>query len=346
MKSLRKTAHTALLRWGLLMMATVTLFGAGVAMAGCEPDSPRAIIDAMLDLDIAGTEARIAQLEAHDPNHPLLDFLKAMAILNRAYTTSAIDRAAEERALVPLIEAVEKGRARIQRGDDDPQVRLALGLSQAFVGSIYFAHDKSLKAYRYASAGQTTLENLVAEHPEIEDALLGLGLFNYYLGSIESKGMKWGAKMMGLEGDRELGLSYLEEAARNAPNVAPVAARVLLMEVDLPDEEKCKYASLAREMHMRYPDNRIFDLIARIIPLQCRIAESEGRSVYPDAGMMLAGPCNGDTSYADGEAGSVIVDQSSLYDNTPAYREPSVAYTPPAPVAAPPSSGDDFMLDY
>ena len=347
MKSLREIAHTALLLWGVLMVATVT-FGVGAVTADCEPDSPRAIIDAMLDLDVAGTEAKIAQLEARDPNHPLLDFLKAMAILNRAYTTSAIDRAAEERALVPLIEAVEKGRARIQRGDDDPQVQLALGLSQAFVGSIYFAHDKSLKAYRYASAGHTTLENLVAEHPEIEDALLGLGLFNYYLGSIESKGMKWGAKMMGLEGDRELGLSYLEEAARNAPNVAPVAARVLLMEVDLPDEEKCKYASLAREMHMRYPDNRIFDLIARIIPLQCRLAESEGHGVYPDAGMTLAGPCNGDTSYAGdgGEAGNVVVDQGSHYDNTPAYREPSVAYTPPAPVAAPPSSGDDFMLDY
>ncbi len=275
---------------GALLLAALV---GGAAVADCGPDSPRAIIDAMINLDVAGTEQKIAQLEARDPRHPLLEFLKAMAILNRAYTTTTIDRAVEERALVPLIDAVKKARARIQAGDDDPQVRLALGLSQAFVGSIYFAHDKSLKAYKYASAGHTTLENLVAEHPEIEDALLGLGLFNYYLGSIESKGMKWGAKMMGLSGDRQLGLSYLEQAAQSAPNVAPVAARVLLMEVEMPDEEKCKYASLAREMQMRYPGNRIFDLIARIIPLQCRLAESEGITTEPDNGMTLAGACDG-----------------------------------------------------
>ena len=348
MKSPRPLARAAALLCGVTLTATMA-FQPMIAGAACEPDSPRAIIDAMLNLDVYGTEEKIAQLEARDPNHPLLDFLKAMAILNRAYTTSTIDRAAEERALVPLIEAVNKARARIQSGDDDPQVQLALGLSQAFVGSIYFAHDKSLKAYRYASAGHTTLENLVAEHPEIEDALLGLGLFNYYLGSIESKGMKWGAKMMGLEGDRELGLSYLEEAARNAPNVAPVAARVLLMEVDLPDEEKCKYASLAQEMRMRYPGNRIFDLIARIIPLQCRLAESEGRSVYPDAGMTLAGSCD-DAGYAGvysgaGETGEVVVDEGSRYDSAPVYSEPSVEQAP-APAVEPSSSGSDFMLDY
>jgi hypothetical protein len=281
--------HQSLIR-GLCLGAAL-MFIAGNAAAVCEPDSPRSIIDSMINLDVSDTDSKIRQLEMTHPNHPILDFLKAMAILNRAYTTETIDRSVEEQALVPLIETVKKARARIQSGDNDPQVQLALGLSQAFVGSIYFAHEKSLKAYKYASAGHTTLENLVAEHPEVEDAYLGLGLFNYYLGSIESKGMKWGAKMMGLSGDRELGLSYLEQAAQNAPIVAPVAARVLLMEVDLPDEEMCKYAGLAAQMRDNYPMNRIFSLIARIIPLQCRLAESDGLPVYPDNGMQLSNPC-------------------------------------------------------
>lgn len=268
------------------------LLASQTATADCAPDSPRSIINSMINLDVSGTDSRIAQLESKDPDNPILDFLKAMAILNRAYTTQTIDRSVEEQALVPLIHAVEKARARIQSGDNDPQVQLALGLSQAFVGSIYFAHEKKLKAFKYASAGRTTLENLVAEHPEVEDAYLGLGLFNYYLGSIESKGMKWGAKMMGLQGDRELGLSYLEQAVQNAPVVAPVAARVLLMEVDLPDEEMCKYSGLAAQMRDNYPMNRIFNLIARIIPLQCRLAESDGQSVFPDNGMVLDNPCS------------------------------------------------------
>jgi hypothetical protein len=325
--------------------------GSAVAIADCEPDSPRAIIDSMLNLDVYGTDEKIARLEARDPNHPLLDFLKAMAILNRAYTTTTIDRSVEEQALVPLIEAVKKARARIQGGDDDPQVQLALGLSQAFVGSIYFAHDKSLKAYKYASAGHTTLENLVAEHPEIEDALLGLGLFNYYLGSIESKGMKWGAKMMGLVGDRDLGLSYLEQAAQSAPNVAPVAARVLLMEVDMPDEEKCKYSSLAQEMRNRYPGNRIFDLIARIIPLQCRLAESEGVSVYPDSGMSLASSCGdsgyGSTAVTGTYSGMDTATTGSVVNEVPADRGYYSSSTVEiAPASQPSSSGDNFVLDY
>lgn len=330
---------------GAIIYVTVSGFSAA-AGADCAQDSPRAIIDSMLNLDVYGTDQKIAQLEARDPNHPMLDFLKAMAILNRAYTTTTIDRAVEDQALVPLIDAVKKARARVQSGDDSPQVQLALGLSQAFVGSIYFAHDKSLKAYRYASAGRTTLENLVAEHPEMQDALLGLGLFNYYLGSIESKGMKWGAKMMGLEGDRELGLSYLEQAAQYAPNVAPVAARVLLMEVDMPDEEKCKYSSLAQEMHNRYPGNRIFDLIARIIPLQCRLAENEGIAVYPDSGMTLADSCS-DTGNATAVRSNIDFSRESEGVETvmaPVDRSAPVEAVPEP--QAPLSSDSDFTLDY
>ncbi len=334
-----------------IVAAVLSGFGTH-AVADCASDSPRAIIDSMLNLDVYGTEEKIAQLEARDPNHPLLDFLKAMAILNRAYTTTTIDRAVEEQALVPLIEAVKKARARVQAGDDNPQVQLALGLSQAFVGSIYFAHDKSLKAYKYASAGHTTLENLVAEHPEIEDALLGLGLFNYYLGSIESKGMKWGAKMMGLEGDRELGLNYLEQAAQSAPNVAPVAARVLLMEVDMPDEEKCKYSSLAQEMRNRYPGNRIFDLIARIIPLQCRLAESEGVSVYPDSGMTLAATCNdggyGATTISDSYSSEGVLTESvaSQPVTQSSYYSGTVEAAPAPQQSAPSADSGSFTLDY
>lgn len=308
----------------------------------CRAEKPRAVIDSMLNLDVMGTDAKLAALEAQEPQHPLLDFLKAMAILNRAYTTSTIDRSVEEQALVPLIHAVESARARIQSGDNDPEVRLALGLSQAFVGSIYFAHEKSLKAYRYASAGQRTLEQLYAEHPEMTDALLGLGLFNYYLGSIDSKSMKWGAKMMGLKGDRELGLHYLEQAVETAPTVAPVAARVLLMEVDLPDEEKCKYASLAEQMRQDYPGNRIFDLIARIIPLQCRLLESEGGYTAGDAGLALSSACDSNperTDFGESEFGvapsipvkSLGTDTGSFvieYDSDPVVPDGSVVSDP------------------
>lgn len=264
------------------------------ANAACEPGDPRLVVDRMMNLDVAGTDAQLQWLEQRDPQHPLLEFLRAMAILNRAYTTERIDRAVEERALVPLRQAVDAAQRRLNQGDDDPQVRLALGLSQAFVASIYFAHEKSLKAYRFGRAGRETLEALVAEHPEMEDAYLGLGLYNYYLGSIDSKGMRFGAKLMGMTGDRDLGIYYLEQAVQNAPTVAPVAARVLLMEVNLPDSEMCRYRDLAEQMHQRYYSNRIFDLIAKIIPLECRLAEGDGLPISPDAGLVLNPGCNED----------------------------------------------------
>lgn len=260
--------------------------------AGCPPGDPRLVVDRMINLDVAGTESQLAQLTARDPQHPLLEFLNAMAILNRAYTTEKIDRSVEERALVPLKHAVAQAQARIDQGDDQAEVRLALGLSQAFVASIYFAHERSMKAYKFGIAGKETLEQLVAEHPEIEDAYLGLGLYNYYLGSIDSKGMKFGAKMLGMTGDRDLGIAYLEQAVQNAAIVAPVAARVLLMEVDLPETERCKYQSLATQMQNTYYGNRIFSLIARIIPLECRLAQSEGMPVAADEGLQINPGCN------------------------------------------------------
>lgn len=280
------------LKNGLFSTILCVLIVAPAAQAQCIAGDPRVVVDRMINLDVAGTESQLAQLAARDAEHPLLDFLRAMAILNRAYTTEKIDRAVEEKALVPLKDAVSLAQSRLDQGDTDPQVRLALGLSQAFVASIYFAHERSMKAYKFGTAGRETLEQLISDHPEIEDAYLGLGLYNYYLGSIESKGMKFGAKVLGMSGDRELGILYLERAVRNAAIVSPVAARVLLMEVDLPETERCKYESLAWQMQNTYFGNRIFGLIAKIIPLECRLAESEGIPVFADEGLTINPGCN------------------------------------------------------
>lgn len=275
-----------------LIFALAALLSQQALHAACPAGDPRLVVDRMINLDVSGTESQLAQLRARDPQDPMLDFLNAMAILNRAYTTEKIDRAVEDQALIPLKQAVSTAQSRIDSGDNQPEVRLALGLSQAFVASIYFAHERSMKAYKFGMAGRETLEQLVAEHPEIEDAYLGLGLYNYYLGSIDSKGMKFGAKMLGMTGDRELGILYLEQAVRNAAVVSPVAARVLLMEVDLPETERCKYQSLAKQMQNTYFGNRIFGLIAKIIPLECHLAESEGIAVAPDEGLQIHPGCN------------------------------------------------------
>jgi len=119
-----------------------------------------------------------------------------------------------------------------------------------------------------------------------------LGLFEYFLGN-NSADHGVSARLLNLTGDPELGLSYLERAVENAPNVAPEAARILLMDTSLSDNEMCRYSDLSAQMHNRYPDNRIFRLLSELLPLQCRLAEAEGQSVSPSVGVTLNAGCSG-----------------------------------------------------
>ena len=275
----------------LIALFLAAFLGPGVH-AQCNGQA-RAVVDSILNLNPSQAQTQISRWSQADPNHPMLDFYRALTVLTRAYTNDeGVTRQAEDDALTFFNKVVRSTESNVESGSAAPDTRLAYGLSQALRASIYFTHDKQLKAYDFGFKGREALQNLINEYPEMEDAYLGLGLYEYHLGmSTQSKGLT--ARLMKMSGDSDLGISYLERAVETATVAGPEAARVLLMELQLDEAGMCRYGDLARQMHQRYPGNETFSLIARIIPLQCRLAEAENIPTAPSAGITLNSGCTG-----------------------------------------------------
>ncbi len=278
---------------GLLAGLVAALPGATLAAPGCHVSAERQVIDQFMALNPGGALQQISRLAAGDPGNPVYDLYRGMAAMVRAFRDDAVGparRPYDDEALRYLGSAVSKANRRIGANPDDASARFALGAAQSYQAGLFEARGNRLKALKLAHRGRDELQQLINDHPEMEDAYMVLGLFEYFLGkNSQEHGVT--SKLLNLSGDPELGLSYLERAVENSPNVAPEAARILLMDTGLDDNAMCRYQQLAVQMHQRYPGNRIFKLLAEIVPLQCRLAEAEGQSVSPDAGIFLNPGC-------------------------------------------------------
>lgn len=276
----------------LIVLAFIALLSTSHASA-CGSGSARAVVDSLMNMDAATAEGHISSWSAQEAGNPLLDFYRAMTVMVTAFNNDALGpakRPYEDKALKLLKRAIKNAQRQVDRGSDDPQVRYALGASQAYKAGIHQARGQNFKAYDLGFAGRETLRGLIEDYPDMENAYLALGLYEYFLGSSpEAQGV--GAKMMDLSGDRDQGLQYLERAVQFAPDVAPEAARVLLMETGLEEAEMCRYQGLAEEMRNTYPTNNLFAMNARIIALQCRLIERENGGVAPSAGIYLSQGC-------------------------------------------------------
>ncbi|HBS26164.1 MAG TPA: hypothetical protein DD827_03375 [Gammaproteobacteria bacterium] len=274
---------------------SILLFPMAHADPGCQVAPERQVIDQFMALNPGGALQQISQISSSDSENPALDLYRGMAAMVRAFRDDAVDAARrpyDDEALRYFAQAVKKANRRIESNPADAAARFALGASQSYQAGLLEARGKRLKALKLVHRGREELQSLITDHPDMEEAYMVLGLFEYFLGNnAEENGMS--ARLLNLTGDPELGLSYLERAVESAPNVAPEAARILLMDTSLSDNEMCRYADLSTQMNTRYPSNRIFRLLSELLPLQCRLAEAEGESVSPSVGVTLNTGCTG-----------------------------------------------------
>lgn len=284
-----KKIRLAALAFGLVAFVSIP-----PSLHACDKAPGRKVVDALLSLDLATAETELAQWRSRDANDPMLGFYEALKTLSVGYIESGHDQSFRVqlwgRALKQLKRVVKKTESAVDAGSATPRQRLAYGMAQSFSSVLHTLRKEMVRSYRAGSKGREVLDSLVAEHPELADPYLVLGLFEYHVGILPDED-KWKTKLLGLDGDAQVGVSYLEQAIENAPATGPEAARVLLMDLELAEEQQCRYRSLARLMRDTYPTNKLFPVYARVYDLQCRIAEREGRPVAADMPIHLNAGC-------------------------------------------------------
>ena len=133
------------------------------------------------------------------------------------------------------------------------------------IGSIYYnksiADARSgnfLQALWTSNQMKSNLEDAVKLKPDLYDAFLGLGLYNFALSQIPST-LEWAANLVGITADKELGLDYVKKTVQKGI-FSKVDAQYYLSQlysrviVDNPSAKE-----LLNNLVKRYPKNLLFN---------------------------------------------------------------------------------------
>ena len=147
--------------------------------------------------------ARWLHSQANDPVE------KTYTVLN-----SALDE------ITPLYEEL------VEKYPDNPLYRLYLGSAEGLRARVYLGQKRWLKTLIPAYLGFKITKDVADNYPEIKDAMLPIGVVEYYA-ALRSSILKWAASLFGLETTKEAGLAKMEIAASEG-NFAWIEARSLL----------------------------------------------------------------------------------------------------------------------
>ncbi|MEZ5066426.1 MAG: tetratricopeptide repeat protein [bacterium] len=161
--------------------------------------------------------------------------------------------------------AIALGEAALERDPADASARFFLGGAYGYEARYLAMQEKWWDAYRKGRKGVDQLETLVEEHPDCDDAYLGLGIYHYYADVIPSV-LKVFSGLVGMNGDRARGLDELRRAVRGR-GLGEVEARFFLSEIHTSFEEKHWIAyGYSRGLREQYPENELFTwLNARVL---------------------------------------------------------------------------------
>jgi tetratricopeptide (TPR) repeat protein len=143
---------------------------------------------------------------------------------------------------------------------ENPLYRLYLGSAEGLRARVYLGQKRWFKTLIPAYRGFKITKSVADNYPEIKDAMLPIGVVEYYV-ALRSSILKWTAALFGLKTTKEAGLAKMEIAA-NYGDFAWIEARSLLSFIYLweaPNIEKAlEHSTILAE---KFPKNFYFLLM-------------------------------------------------------------------------------------
>ncbi len=234
---------------------------AAARVSSVTPEMDKLLLKAVEDIykmDFAAAEDACAKASALDPGypHPYLG-QAAIDLIRFSYGTEQSDPsliASFEKKIAHTIVVAEK---RLKEGNPkDPEVLFVLGSAHGISGRMAIVRREWLKAFSHGRASMKSVRLAAKLDPELYDAQLGLGMFDYYVATIP-KFAGWLAKIV-LGGDRARGLKEIQIAAEKG-HYAQFAARLILVEIYLEDKfgaaNPAEGLKIMRGIIAKYPDS-------------------------------------------------------------------------------------------
>jgi tetratricopeptide (TPR) repeat protein len=259
-------------------------------------------IDLLMDGDADGAIAVFRQVERSNPKSPLGYLFEADALWWKIYLTTgnlidpdvfdvsnASSSPYDDEFLRVIHEAIRKSEARLKTGDDRGRSELYAGFGYALLGRFYGLRDNDLPTARAAKKMHALLLQAVQDDPNLIDAYLGLGLYNYFVDTLPTiiKLLKFFIGLPG--GSREVGLEQLERVAQHGDMARPEAQFYLAKDYSRKNEEQyAKSLALFQQLGKEFPNNPLWPLLQGSLEIKLGRVD-EGEAMYRAALEKTAG---------------------------------------------------------
>ena len=228
--------------------------------------------------DLAIPEAR--QWQQQSPDHPLGFILEAEALWWNIWTSSAEYKygmtmprhrekvATDQNYLEAAAKALASAEARL-KNRESAEMYFYAGMAQALEARLYGLRAENRATARVGVRARENFTKALALDPELADADMGLGLYDYYVDTLSTL-----ARMlrffMGIPGGtKEDGVRLLQRAIHEGQLTPPIARFYLSMNLHNYDQKYEEALQVLTPLVKQYPNNPIFllsqgDLYAKL----------------------------------------------------------------------------------
>ncbi len=234
------------------------------------PEAP-GILNKIYSFDLDGAVTAAQQMQQERPDHPLGYLLEAEALWWRIWCTSAdFKYGMSDARRRPKLEADRRyiGLAATASSLADAQIKKSetaemqfyAGMADAAAARIYGLRGENRNAARAGVRGREHLLRAKALAPDLADADMGLGLYDYYVDTLNAiaKILRF---FMGIPGgSKEKGMRLLEHAVAEGVLTENVARFYLAMNLHRYDQQYEKALGVIGPLVEKYPTNPLFQL--------------------------------------------------------------------------------------
>ncbi|HEV2493510.1 MAG TPA: hypothetical protein VG204_10635 [Terriglobia bacterium] len=185
--------------------------------------------------------------------------------------------------------AIRKASRRVEAHQDEARNLLYEGMAYGLRGRFYGLRDSDLPTARAGKRMRALLLKAVGQDPNLNDAYLGLGIYNYFVDTLPTivKLLRFLIALPG--GDRQTGLEQLRRAAEKGELVRDEARFYLAKDFSRPNERQyAQSLELFKGLVHDYPQNMLWVLVEG--SLEIRLGhQQQGEALYRRAFTSTAG---------------------------------------------------------
>src|SRR5216110_406035 len=189
------------------------------------------------------------------------DVLSSDFFLNEKRFLHGIDGQPDPERMKNFQEAVQHARKlarqRLEKDPKDPEALFALALSAGMESDAdMILRKQHLEALKRLKEANEHAKQLLAQHPDANDAYVALGAANYIIGSL-SGGARFFLRFGGIHGDKTLGMQQLGKTIENGRYLQPFAKILLALAARREKQERLAQ-KLLRELSEEFPESGLY----------------------------------------------------------------------------------------